>query len=256
MASVLTVGTPAELVLNQLFKDLLSRPVNQNDLQYWVPQLGDQSNPASSAAQQEVRNVTLGIMNSDAFRTQEITWLFVNYLGRTPNANDLSFWLPNFQSGMTIEQAVALIVTSPEFIARYGGTSNGTASGMPSSQLISALFKDALGRSATATDLQSLQGNNWQQVVNSVFSSAEYHAHVVDVFYQDFLRRRVRGSEDQFWVSFYPGGPGAGQVPNGVQPDVFILSGFIGSQEYITDALNNPLGEAPVPANPLQASSM
>ena len=44
---VVTVGTPAELVLNQLFNDLLGRSVNPGDLQYWIPQLGDQSNPAS-----------------------------------------------------------------------------------------------------------------------------------------------------------------------------------------------------------------
>src|SRR5262249_6425955 len=37
-------------------------------------------------------------------------------------------------------------------------------------------------------------------------------------------------------------------VPSGVQPDLFILSGFVGSQEYIQDALNHPLGLSAVPA--------
>ena len=68
------------------------------------------------------------------------------------------------------------------------------------------------------------------------------------------LRRRAQGNEAQFWRNFYPGGPSANQVPTGVQPDVFILSGFIGSQEYISEAINNPLGQPPLPTNPLQAS--
>jgi hypothetical protein len=101
-----------------------------------------------------------------------------------------------------------------------------------------------------------VQGHSLQQVVSTIFNSPEYHGHLVEVFYQDFLRRRAQGGEDRFWVNFFPGGPGANQVPSGVQPDVFILSGFIGSQEYISEAISNPLGQPPIPTNPLQASIM
>jgi hypothetical protein len=249
-STVLTVGTSAEIVLNQLFKDLLGRAVNQNDLQFWVPQLVNPSNSTSTPTQQAVQTVTQGIMNSDAFRTQEITWLFVNYLGRTPTANDLSFWLPNFRNGMTIEQAATLIVTSSEYVNDHGGTTNG----VPSQQLITALYQDALGRTPQSQDLKDVQGLTLQQLVTNIFSSAEYQGHLVDVFYQDFLRRPAQSGEDQFWVNFLPGGSANSQVPSSIQPDLFVLSGFIGSEEYITDALNNPLGETPVPNNPLQAS--
>jgi hypothetical protein len=251
---VLTVGTPAEVVLNQLFKDLLGRPVNATDLAFWVPQLGDLTNPASQAAQQAVQKVTAGIEASAAFQTQEITWLFRNYLGRTPNQNDLSFWLPQFQQGVTIEQAAAIFVTSPEFIGKNGGTSDGTAGGIPSQQLITAVFQSALGRAPQPQDFQAVAGQTLRQLVNSVFNSAEYHGHTVDVFYQDFLRRTAKNGEATFWMNFYPGGAGANLVPAGEQPDLFIVSGIIGSQEYIQNAEGNPLGLPGVPGNPLQAS--
>ena len=147
------------------------------------------------------------------------------------------------------------MVSSPEFIADNGGTSDGTANGIPSQQLITVLFQDALGRKPMQSEFSYFSNLPLTQSLQDIFGSPEYEGYTVDVYYQDFFRRTANMGEADYWMTFYPNGSRAGLAPAaGVQPDVEIMAGFIGSQEYITKALTHPQGMGPLPTDPLQVS--
>src|SRR5262249_27549601 len=159
--------------ISQLYLDLLRRPVDPTGLAFW-------SDPLNSSF------VLEGIQTSVEFKALEVKDLYQHYLKRAPDPGAQGTFLPFLLHGGTFEQADAEIISSPEYFQKRGG---GTNSGW-----LAALYEDALGRPidpvGAAGGAAALAGGaSLFQVAGFVLSSEEYRTHLVDVFFQDYLRR-------------------------------------------------------------------
>jgi hypothetical protein len=65
------------------------------------------------------------------------------------------------------------------------------------------------------------------QVATQIFASAEYQSHIVDVFFQVYLRRRSDPVGNSMFANLYAQG-----VINGVEPSVLAISILLASGEY------------------------
>ncbi len=231
VANTALVGTANQRLVSQLYLDLLQRPVDPAGLSFWGNQL-DAGTPAQAVAQ--------SIMGSPEFVNQEVNILFNHYLKRTAAASDLAFFSGFFKAGGTLEQAATDVVTSPEYAALNNNSANA---------IIASLYRDGLGRSPSSAELTMNASLTVTQLANNIFGSPEYQGHTIDVFFQDFLRRRADAAGVSFYSAVYPAG-----TVNGVQPDVAIISSLVGSPEYNDKVQANPLFQPVLPADPLKSS--
>jgi hypothetical protein len=229
------VGTANQRLVQQLYIDLLQRRADESGLVFWSSQLD-----AGATAQ----SVALGIEQSPEYRGIEVQYLYTHYLKRTADAAGMSFFTGQLAAGMTLQQVTVEIASSPEYFNnRGGGTANGT---------LAAFFQDALGRPIDA-NAQSFFGNQlsnnvpFSQVATEILNTSEAAGHLVDLFFQDFLRRHA----DPGGISFFTGVLSA---PSSVDPVLNVLAGILGSPEYNGKVQANPLLLPNVPTDPLASS--
>jgi len=170
-----TVGTVNQRFIQEVYRDLLHRQVDDLGLAYWTNLLD----------QGETRLQVVTVIISDAMQgelaAEVVTGIYEKYLGREPDAAGLAAWVPILASQQeTIEQVEADIAGSPEFFAQSGGTNSG---------FITHLFNLALGRNpepAAQSGLNAIlsAGTTREQVAELVFSSPEFHRDEVAGYYQ------------------------------------------------------------------------
>jgi hypothetical protein len=175
-----------------LYQDELGRTASSAEVASWVNTF---SGPGGQSA------VVSGIVNSAEARNRLVTDWYQTYLGRSPSANETSFWA-NVLGSQTEEQALSGIVGSAEFFNRaqtlgFGGTAN--------QNYVSALYQSLLGRTASSAEVDAqvsaLQQVGQQALARSFLQSTEYRATVVRGYYTNLLHRTGSSVEVAFWVN-------------------------------------------------------
>src|SRR5439155_18753112 len=111
--------------------------------------------------------------------------LYQDYLGRTADTGGLDNDLAALAAGATTDQVKLGILGSDEYFARAGGTMNG---------FIAALYRDVLGRSGSASEIQgwiqtAAAGLSRSTLASLFIGSAEANQLLVQSYYQKYLHR-------------------------------------------------------------------
>ena len=85
-----------------------------------------------------------GTPPTTADATNSVDTLYLDLLGRDPDTGGLNGWVQALQSGMTVQQVAAGIVTSTEFI--QDNITAGASGNANQTQFVTALYNDVLGR--------------------------------------------------------------------------------------------------------------
>lgn len=169
-----TTGTANQRFISEVFRDLFHRQVDQGGLDFWSGLL-DQGQSRLQVVSQIIATSMPGELGADL-----VTGMYQKYLGRTPDAQGLAFWVGIVSQKETIEDTQANLVSTPEFFALSGGTNEG---------YITRLFNLALGRAPDPQGMSNLlsdlsNGFTREQVAEAVFNSHEFHQLEVAGYYQ------------------------------------------------------------------------
>ncbi|HWB11342.1 MAG TPA: GDSL-type esterase/lipase family protein [Pirellulales bacterium] len=118
-----------------VYQDVLGRQADPTGLQ-WGTSLVDSGQPRASFA--------VPLIFSDEANSQFIRSAYQQYLGRETDLTGLTYWLAQMQAGTKNQAIEAAFLSSDEFYARAGGTTDGW---------IQAAYQTVLGRAAEAEAL-------------------------------------------------------------------------------------------------------
>jgi hypothetical protein len=147
---------------------------------------------------------------------------------RDPTPSELSQWLRSFTSGSTEEDLIASLLSSNEYSTRHGGSQDA---------FVKAVYKDLLGRSASARELSAAESGYANsskgrfEFAKAMVQSDQYHAVLVRLSYRQLLLRDPTPSELQSGAAILGGGSTAGQTP-----DEQLIATIISTPEYYGDA--------------------
>jgi uncharacterized protein YkwD len=167
--------------------------------------------------------------NSTSSNTTWLTQTYQSLLGRSPGANDLSYWLTQMQGGMSQAAVVAAIQSSPEF------------QNLDNSRWLAQVYPSIIGRAAGANDLNYWlgvlgQGTTRQQVVTEMMNSVEYRrfdgAQWLPGIYQTLLGRAPRAGDMSYWLNVLGSGATHEQV----------IAGILMSPEFGSHTNGQPAG--------------
>jgi hypothetical protein len=179
------------------------------------------------------QSVATTVANSSEHRARVIAGYYQTFLGRAAGAFEIQSWLKQTQAGLTDQQVLAAIVSSPEFFPTSGaGSSNAT--------WIAKIYTDLLNRSS-ANDNQANQYLAYlnsvptaqtqqarQTVALEILASTEYLSDLVASFYNKYLGRNKPIPANQAdpelvgWVALLKKGATEEQV----------VAGILGSAEF------------------------
>jgi len=192
-----------------------------------------------------------GLSNEQYVRT-----LYLALMGRTPPANDLTYWRGRLDTGITRENVLASFLNSDEFdrVCRSFGITRGSFTPSPGSMVrifVLQLYMDALGRTQVPS---ANEINHW---TNQLTSGRDTGASVAYAFFfsTEMLNRNL--SNTQYILTLYQALFGrtppandlaywTGQLNNGnSRYNVFIS--FINSDEFnrVCNGIGIPRGSVP-----------
>jgi hypothetical protein len=122
-------------------------------------------------------------------------------LKRPADAGGLAFWRSQMQAGLSMEQFLVSLASSPEYYALHGSNTPG---------LITAYYNDFFGRNPTASDLnywtgQLASGVPSNLVALTFVSSPEYHDEFVIGLFQSYFGTTISpGAAANFVQSLAP----------------------------------------------------
>ena len=169
--------SPNDAWLKQVYMDLFHRVVDTSGLTTWT----DYLNAGTSRTV-----VSALIMTSPPdyeYNHDLVESLFHQYLHRDADTGGLAWGVSMLNSGATGEQLALALATSTEYLAANNGTNNAA--------LVTALFRDALGRAVDASALTAFDeylalGISKAEVVSIVLNSQEYRTDVIEGYYEGF----------------------------------------------------------------------
>ena len=104
-----------------------------------------------------------GFLTSPEYRTDFIQSEYNALLGRAASANEVAFWLGDFKAGVTQEQLIASLISSPEFFTRAPIILNQLSTPASNTTLVEAAYQVLFpGYTITASDL-----NTWVPRLNA-----------------------------------------------------------------------------------------
>ena len=213
-ASKYLVGNANELYLNQLYLDLLDRPIDPVGLAGWEAQLNAGVARAS---------VILSIESSPEFALTTLADLSHSLTGTAPTAAEQAAALQlqgqNQANALTLE---AIILNSPGFYQTQGG---GTNAGFVAAAGLAATGQ-ALPSSQAASLLALANAGNRPGAVTSLLSSPSTYAYLVNSDYLRFLSRPAETAGLQYFTA---------QLQANVSPNL-ISAQFLASPEYYLNA--------------------
>lgn len=137
----LGVAQPAHSYVQLLYHDTLGRVAAGSEADYWTNVLLEQGSLA----------VVQGIERSPEARTRLVQQWYVTYLGRAADPTGQQFFVTTLLGGATEEQALALLLASPEYGNRTPQVTGSTSA--TDEAYVQALYQQLLGRAATGDDL-------------------------------------------------------------------------------------------------------
>jgi hypothetical protein len=206
-------GTDNQRWVNQVYLDLLNRPVDPTGLGVWTGAL------SQGATRTQIAQA---IEASGEYFTDVVQGYYEKYLHRAADAGGLQSWVGLLEAGATKEQVQAGITGSGEYFQnRGGGTING---------FLNALYQDGLGRAIDPSGQSIFSaalagGATPGQVASAIFGSGEYLQDVIQADYEQFLHRPA----DNFGLTSFLNALKAGAT------DQAVAAVFLGSGEYFAN---------------------
>jgi uncharacterized delta-60 repeat protein len=189
--------TPNQLLIAQVYPDLLQRPVDPGGLAFWSGLLDRGSSPSQ---------VVQEMQSSQEYHTLEVRNLYRRVLGRFPDDSGSAAWTTFLNQGGTVLQLEAFLLGSGEFFAIHGSDNN--------QGFLPALYQIVLQRPIDSSGAQSwgqaLQtgGLSRQTVAAAVLASIESDRLQVQNLYAQFLHRAADPSGlDTFTTELQQGVP-------------------------------------------------
>src|SRR5262249_24609424 len=169
--SVAQVESDNQHFVENIYPELLRRPVDPTGLQTWTTEL-DQGVSRTQIVQQ--------IQHSNEYHTDVIQGLYDKLLNRAVDPSGLQTWSAFLAKGGTTEQLQAIIMGSGEYYMRRGGSTTGG--------WLQAVYGDALNRALDAAGAQSWsrqlgQGFARARIAEQIIDSAEGDQVIVQLFY-------------------------------------------------------------------------
>jgi hypothetical protein len=166
------------------------------------------------------------LTHSDEYYTQVIIRAYQHYLGRTPDALGLAYWLDQMKKGLTDEHLESNFIGSKEYIDNHGGAGAGWVKGM---------YQDLLGRTPAQGEVdywmgQLNKGVSTTDVAYMFAAGKEREGLRVTADYQAFLGRNPSPAEIDYWVGLFVSGKATNED---------VVAGFAGSTEYFTGHFGN-----------------
>jgi uncharacterized delta-60 repeat protein len=189
------LGTANQRFVEQLYWDLLRRPVDSSGLASWSGQLDH----GLSRTQ-----VATAIQSSAEYHALVVGDFYKRVLGRTVDASGLTTWVSFLNGGGTAERLEAMLFGSDEFFVSQGNGSN--------QLFLTALYQivlqrpiDSSGAQAWGQALQS-GASSRQAVAAAVLASLESDQLEVQNLYMQFLHRAADpGGLDTFTTALQRG---------------------------------------------------
>ncbi|HLJ93814.1 MAG TPA: Ig-like domain repeat protein [Gemmataceae bacterium] len=205
-----TVGTPNQRFVVELYMSLLQRQPDAGGLTAWTAVL-DQGVGRTQAA--------LAIQQSHESRGNQVDALYERFLHRKADSSGLNAYVALLFAGGTLDDVRIALTSSSEYLqARGGGTNNG---------YVMALYEDALNRSPDAGGLATFsqalnQGLTPRQIAAAIFSSKENLQDLIGAYYQQFLNRAADNSGLSAYVQAMQAGT----------QDQTVIAVLLGSDEF------------------------
>lgn len=195
-----------------VYLDVLQRPIQPNETAFWV---GVLNQPGIS-----LLAVATFVLVSPEADTVTIRNTYLQYLRRDALAQDLNFWLPALQAGMTNEVFVANVIGSPEY---YGLVTTNLFQ-----RYVTQVYNDLLNRTPAPSELAFWVGPlsiglmTPVQFTSQVTISPEFRTDFIQSQYQQYLNRPADPAGLNAFLAFMGTGATFEQV------DIILTS----SQEY------------------------
>jgi uncharacterized delta-60 repeat protein len=202
-----------ELFVDQVYLDLLKRPVDQVGFTYFLNGLDDGVFTRTQVVQL--------IEGSQEYRTDQIEGLYMSYLKRPADPDGLQSWLSLLNSGATIEQIKSGILGSQEYFQEQGGTN---------ASYLQAVYEAVLSRPIDPTGAadwgaELANGVSRTQVAFQILSSTEAYDDLITSVYESYLHRAPERGGMAYWL---------GQSQTGLTNENFV-AGVVGSNEFYAD---------------------
>jgi hypothetical protein len=170
-------------------------------------------------------SVAYAITQSAEYFSNFITSAYSKYLGRTPDASGMAYWINLMQNGLSDEHLEAGFIGSVEYIANHGGAGAGWVQGM---------YFNLLGRTPAPSEVQYwlsqlASGQSTADIAYGFAASQERESQRVQADYQQYLGRNASPTEVPYWVNVFLSGSSNEKV----------VAGFVSSQEYFSQHGNN-----------------
>ncbi|HZV04229.1 MAG TPA: DUF4214 domain-containing protein [Gemmataceae bacterium] len=191
-STTVNAGSTNQQWLNQVYEDLLGRPIDASGLSYWSAALSNAS----------PTQVVYDIEQTTEYRTNQIQAAYQNLLGVSAPSSAVNYLLGLMQSGADFRTVQAVIAGSNAFYQANGGTIQG---------FLSAVYQDFLNRPLDATGQAQwgallAAGYNPTQVVLGILNTPEYLTNLVKADYQTYLGRAADTNSLNAYVSALEGG--------------------------------------------------
>jgi hypothetical protein len=206
---VVTVKTANEAFVARIFQDFLNRAPSSYEASVWLYSL-DRGYSRMQLA--------LSLEYTNEFRLKKIGELYRNYVKRDPYPAEANYFLGFLQQGGTYDQIRIVILSSQEYYALQGSTSQGFLNGLYRDLPIQSI--DPRTQSYYLMLLQRLTPR--YTIAQLLVQSLEAKTSLVQIDYQRYLRRQPDAASLQ-GAAIY--------LANGGSEDFFIAA-LVGSPEY------------------------
>jgi VCBS repeat-containing protein len=192
----LTVMTPNDAFVHQVYADELHRSADGSGAVYWMNELDDAHLPKATF----VRDV----LGSLEFRMATVNGLYQSVLGRPGDAPSVAYWSDRLAHGLTVASLEAQLTGSAEYYGQHGGSA---------STYVDAIYPLLLGRTVDAPSKafwisQLAHGTSRTTVARQVLASVEGLRRAATSLYQTLLDRAPTTDEQNAAVtSFKSGNP-------------------------------------------------
>ena len=206
----------------QAFSDVLGRPLRPSEMTYWNGQFANGVTPLEAAQQ---------IFQSAEYHTKFADAVYQSYLGRPADVVGQGYVMQLFQQGVPSQQIKALILASPEYFQKNGGTNDG---------FLAALYRDVLGvplddagRATYGAMLAA--GASRYDVALAILKSPAAADRLVQQAYLKLLHRAADPAGLQYWSSL---------LQQGMTEEAF-YSNILASPEFDVGAFVRSYNPAP-----------
>ncbi|MCU1358387.1 MAG: hypothetical protein JWM89_3805, partial [Acidimicrobiales bacterium] len=185
----ITVQTPTQAFVEQVFLDFVGRLADSGGLTFWTNRVDNGTETHASFAKQMAR--------SHEYSVKVVTRAYLDVLGRATDPSGREYWANKVQHGLPISTLVLNLIGSNEYLTKSGGTVTG---------FVNATFQAILARPPTSAErtarVNAINGGTTRrQVALDLYNSTESKRRRTKVQFQLLLHRDPTTAEYTSWTS-------------------------------------------------------